>query len=192
MEDKEKKFPPKFPPEFPLEFPESEGSREPPNPLSFLKDMVRKIEEAKKTIEVTAKGLDTVGNLDADTLMEEGLPSPKELLFRGKKEAKKEKGETKTPDKVAELTEQSIHYMEKAIEDHDMEALQKAIEYNPCGICRKTLKKIGNEALSKEDIIKKLKGEAEIIKRASRIYQKRKEHPEKSMEEIKKEVNEEF
>ena len=35
--------------------------------------------------------------------------------------------------------------MEKAIEDHDMEALQKAIEYNPCGICRKTLKKIGNE-----------------------------------------------
>ena len=82
--------------------------------------------------------------------------------------------------------------MEKAIEDHDMEALQKAIEYNPCGICKRKLKRIGSEALSKEDIIKKLKGEAEIIKRASRIYQKRKEHPEKSMEEIKKEVKEEF
>ena len=177
MEDKEKKFPPKFPPEFPL-FPDFSGkspgsgeSGKPPNPLSFMEDMVRKIEEAKKTIEATAKGLDAVGNLDADTLMKEGPPSPKEL-FRGKK-AEKEKGE-KTPDKVAELTEQSIRYMEKAIEDHDMEALQKAIEYNPCGICRKTLKKIGNEALSKEDIIKKLKGEAEIIKRASRIYQKKK------------------
>ena len=149
----------------------------PPNPLSFMEDMVRKIEEAKKTIEATAKGLDAVGNLDADTLMKEGPPSPKEL-FRGKK-AEKEKGE-KTPDKVAELTEQSIRYMEKAIEDHDMEALQKAIEYNPCGICKRKLKRIGSEALSKEDIIKKLKGEAEIIKRASRIYQKRKEHPEKA------------
>ena len=64
--------------------------------------------------------------------------------------------------------------MEKAIEDHDMEALQKAIEYNPCGICKRKLKRIGSEALSKEDIIKKLKEEAEIIKRASRIYQKKK------------------
>ena len=73
-----------------------------------------------------------------------------------------------------------------------MEALQKAIEYNPCGICKRKLKRIGSEALSKEDIIKKLKGEAEIIRRASRIYQKKKEHPEKSMEEIKKEVKEEF
>ena len=35
-----------------------------------------KIEEAKKTIEATAKGLDAVGNLDADTLMKEGPPSP--------------------------------------------------------------------------------------------------------------------
>jgi len=136
MEDKEKKFPPKFPPEFPLEFPESEESGEPPNPLSFMEDMVRKIEEAKKTIEATAKGLDAIGNLDADTLMKEGPPSPKELLFGGKKE----KGETKTPDKVAELTQQSIHYMEKAIEDRDMEALQKAIEYNPCSICTENAK----------------------------------------------------
>ena len=41
-----------------------------------MEDMVRKIEEAKKTIEATAKGLDAVGNLDADTLMKEGPPSP--------------------------------------------------------------------------------------------------------------------
>ena len=119
--------------------------------------------------------------------MKEGPPSPKELLFGGKKE----KGETKTPDKVAELTEQSIRYMEKAIEDHDMEALQKAIEYNPCGICKRKLKRIGSEALSKEDIIKKLKGEAEIIRRASRIYQKRRTS-RKSMEEIKKRLKKNF
>ena len=101
--DKEKKFPPKFPPEFPL-FPDFSGksarsgeSGKPPNPLSFMEDMVRKIEEAKKTIEATAKGLDTVGNLDADTLMKEGPPSPKEL-FRGKrrKKRKEKKRQTKS------------------------------------------------------------------------------------------------
>lgn len=169
-EEEEKKFPPNFPPEGP------------PDPLSLMRDMIQKIERAEKTIEATAKGIDAVGKLDADTLVEEGVPDPKELLFGGRKTGK-------TPKTTEDRVDKSLRYLDKAIATRDPDALEMAIRYNPCGICKKRLKAIKE---SQERIIEKLRANRELISRASRIYQKKKDHPEKSMEDIKREVEEEY